>query len=725
MLAAWCGSCACAGELVPVELHGSFAASTGSFDPSGFTQLHHSVPLWDSRQGDGRLIGTIKLGPIRLGDELALYVAGFPGEKVEVIGWEDAKTGARQILAPRKTPMDHWTLFRWSVPAVWKGREVFLFAEDTARGVNDWLGISAPVSTTARLGPVFAAMGLHLLVFSLLLVPGAALVVVCGPGRNFPPEQALALALAGSATLAYLLFFDYYANARIGYWTAVAILAASVAVIAGSCRRSPALRLPWRELLRPLVFCLAIGMLYSAVLFLYGGIEDAADVAMERYLPFLPPDNVLPFWLTQRLVAGQSLHGFLGDWLSSDRPPLQTGFCLLIHPVVSSALGYQIMGTILQSWVFLGLWILLRLGRLAAARIAWILFFTAFSGFFLFNATFVWPKLLPAAFLLISAALLLLTPTRNGLIIGWCAGLAMLGHGCSAFGLIGIGLVALLKTHPRPWRQWSMIIAAGIITLLPWALYQRFCDPPGNRLLKWHLAGVVPVDARSLQQTLHDAYGSLSASQFLLNKWGNFTRLFGLDDSGLVTDLKSGWSKSWAGDPAAGLSLTGHALRSACFLNLFQSPGPLLLGALGLFHLLRRRPPSGPPEERSLANLLLCLVGAITIVWCLLMFAAKSTVNHQGTYFNNACLFVALGLGVGQLSTWAQKALAALNLAWFGAVWVFAPSRMYFTSALLPAADPAWLGLVTLLSIFSIASLVWLGRPGSLPSVESVDPAAL
>jgi hypothetical protein len=44
---------------------------------------------------------------------------------------------------------------------------------------------------------------------------------------------------------------------------------------------------------------------------------------------------------------------------------------------------------------------------------------------------------------------------------------------------------------------------------LPWSAYQRLYDPPGNRLLKYHLAGAHALDPRSLWQTLVDSYGQI------------------------------------------------------------------------------------------------------------------------------------------------------------------------------------------------------------------------
>ena len=58
----------------------------------------------------------------------------------------------------------------------------------------------------------------------------------------------------------------------------------------------------------------------------------------------------------------------------------------------------------------------------------------------------------------------------------------------------------------------TMIYGFATIVVLyaPWMIYQNVFDPPANRLLKWHFAGVVEVDARSFGTALRDAYGALS-----------------------------------------------------------------------------------------------------------------------------------------------------------------------------------------------------------------------
>ena len=65
-----------------------------------------------------------------------------------------------------------------------------------------------------------------------------------------------------------------------------------------------------------------------------------------------------------RIAGHLPLSGFLvGNWLSSDRPPLQTGFALLLWPLWHAGgrqLGYQLLATGLEACWLPALWVLLR-----------------------------------------------------------------------------------------------------------------------------------------------------------------------------------------------------------------------------------------------------------------------------------------------------------------------------------------------------------------------------
>jgi hypothetical protein len=69
-----------------------------------------------------------------------------------------------------------------------------------------------------------------------------------------------------------------------------------------------------------------------------------------------------------------------------------------------------------------------------------------------------------------------------------------------------------------------LIIAVAVI---PWTLYQKFYDPPGNRLLKMHLAGVMEPDARGTFEAIKDAYSHVSPRSIAQYKWEHVEVLIG------------------------------------------------------------------------------------------------------------------------------------------------------------------------------------------------------
>ena len=61
--------------------------------------------------------------------------------------------------------------------------------------------------------------------------------------------------------------------------------------------------------------------------------DAAAQIAAHRFtLQQLPADNVIPQIFAERFLNDQSPKALIGDWSSSDRPPLATGWMRNNHP---------------------------------------------------------------------------------------------------------------------------------------------------------------------------------------------------------------------------------------------------------------------------------------------------------------------------------------------------------------------------------------------------------
>ncbi|MDB6126592.1 MAG: hypothetical protein JWM35_488, partial [Verrucomicrobia bacterium] len=392
---------------------------------------------------------------------------------------------------------------------------------------------------------------------------------------------------------------------------------------------------PWRaEIFEiPGLLIFSIGLFNLALLYLPNLGREPEWQSQVRFLYEFPPDANLPKLLGDRLYSGESPKPFLPEsgWLSSDRPPLQSGIYLLVRPWLSplgipAGFSYQCVGTLCQFIWIPAVWLIGRKLRLKVLPTTTIILLMAASGFVLFNSTYVWPKLLSGGFVLLAATLLLdrteaRTP-ETAVLGGAAAALGWLSHGGAAFSLVTLGMILLIP----PWflgRKKTLLAAVAFAVLvLPWSAYQKFYDPPANRLLKWHLAGVIPIDSRSTPEAMADSYGALSHDALVANKSANFHTLF----NGSFWDT---------------LDIFTTPLRKRRvdeFFYIFRSLGILNLAWLvaPVMWLVRRR----LPEFFELQGLMLAWTALTLVLWAALMFIPSSTLLHQGPYAAMISLFL-------------------------------------------------------------------------------------
>jgi hypothetical protein len=374
----------------------------------------------------------------------------------------------------------------------------------------------------------------------LTAMPGiaAALLAIRGGVRAVPLLLCIGLAASGVAAMA--VFWAYYLTAGLGSFSAYGLFFGSVGValwLRPEIARHGAL-------LRQLAVPLGLWALASSFVvffgFLHGGAEEALATGSYRFSTQPSPfasDSGIPAFFSDWMFAGApgSPPIFPPEWHLSDRPPLQAGYVLTQRVFGWDVTGthYQVLGVILQQLWIVGLWALLLAARVSDRTRALAIVAGLVSDIAIVNGFYVWPKLLGAAFVL--AALALVVAPRGStskeqpwtiLLLAALAALAYLAHGTSVFGLIPVAAVALWRGLPN-WR-W---IAAGVAVLLllvgPWSAFQRFEDPPGNRLMKWSLAGVVEIDRRGVLETLADEYGEAGVAGTIENKLENFLTMAG------------------------------------------------------------------------------------------------------------------------------------------------------------------------------------------------------
>jgi hypothetical protein len=447
----------------------------------------------------------------------------------------------------------------------------------------------------------------------------------------------LAIALAASGVVAMLSFWAFYAEPLIGesfaYFTVLGSVALSVWALHGGHLDSHLLR----RLATPLALW-ALGSTFLVFLgFLHGG-HDPLDMATLRFSGQLPSDNAIPHFYGEWFFE----HGhrgappiFPGEWSASDRPPLQVGYVLSQRPFGwggSRDLHYQVLGVVLQQLWIVGLWALLVAARIGRTTRALAIVAVLVSDVAIVNGFFVWPKMLPAAMLLAAAALVV-TPMWSELrrnlwaapLVATLFALAMLGHGSSIFGIIPLALVAAFRGLPS-WRWLGVAALAGMLLIGPWSAYQKYGDPPGNRLIKWQIAGVPEIDSRGVAETIVDSYREAGIGGTLHNKAENFVQISG--GGPMAEHIDEGVSAIEDGD----LALFVEDVRAIYFFNLLPSLGLLLFVPLAMVAMRRRR--RLHPAEWSFALTCFAVFAVGALAWGLLLFgnAAARTVIHQGSY---------------------------------------------------------------------------------------------
>jgi hypothetical protein len=553
---------------------------------------------------------------------------------------------------------------------------------------------------------VLAILLAHLLLTALPGVAAALLAARLGV-RNVP--VLLAIALAATGVVAMVAFWAYYAGHEVGQ-------AFSFFAFLGS-----ALLIGWtlwgghldRGLLRQLAIPLALWGLASAFLvflgFVHGGTGEPVSMSALRFSHQLPSDNDLPNYFAGWFYA----HGHSGappvyppSWIASERPPLQIGFVLLQRPFGTDVAGlnYQLLGVALQQLWVVGLWALLLAARVGRVTRTLTLLTVLVSGVAVVNGFYVWPKMLPTAMLLAAAALLV-TPlwpqlrrsAWGALLVAALLGLAMLGHGTAAFGIVALVVVAALRGLPS-WRWIGVALLAGVVLLAPWSAYQKYGDPPGNRLTRWMLAGDTTLGEHGTGEAIVDGYREAGLGGALENKVENFAAMVGV--SGFPQEASATFDAARAGD----LEGVVRGLRDITFYHLLLSLGLLLLGPLAMLAAARRGRLN--PAEWSFALVCFAIVAVGAVTWGLLLFGSEEsrTVLHQGSYL--LPLLALCGAVAGLRATFPRFALYFVAANALLLLALYAP-------AFDPPLDSAYSPLAALLAAAGLAvftALAWRAR---------------
>jgi hypothetical protein len=507
----------------------------------------------------------------------------------------------------------------------------------------------------------------------------------------------LAIALAASGGVAILSFWLFYADPLVGK-TGSYFFAFGSALVIGWCLREGVDRALLFALATPFALWSFASGFVLFLGYLHGGSGLGDVTAVTRFSHELPTDNDIPRFFADYFY----LHGHhgtpppFGDWLSSDRPPLQVGYVLSQRPFGWDAgLHYEVLGVVVQQLWILGMWALLLAADLRPRTRGLVALAAIVSDVAIVHAFFVWPKLIAAAFLLAALALLfcdewprLRREPLAGALFAGLIGLAMLAHGSSAF--FALPLVAVALWGRPSWSWIGTAIAVGVVLLGSWSAYQRYADPPGDRLVKWQLGGSLEVDNRSALATIVDSYREEGVGGTLHNKWTNVTTLV---EQGEVER-----SVSEADD----FVTEGHfgkaimALRLVRFFGLLPLLGFLLLGPLAMLIARLRGRPGGPDWRFGVLGLGFAALACL--VWVLLMFGGPnaSTIVHQGSLAVPLLAICACVAGACAVDFRFGAALTAVNVVFV---------LLLYVPALTPPAGSAYSPVAALLAAAALLGI--------------------
>ncbi len=528
--------------------------------------------------------------------------------------------------------------------------------------------------------------GLLLALLVLFIAPGLAVAAWLHDRHRLDRLYVVPVAALVGCLVGYGTFCVWLAMPAVGRLLAVGLpvaeLAAAVAVM---------LHRPWRAVLGSLDVFGPLGLVFAVAL-AYLGLYFGC-VGTGTCVTFGPPiDNVVPLWFPNAIDQGTA-HVPFGDWHYSDRPPLQAGVVLAnalftLNPTISE-LAYVLQGTLLQCLWLPAMWVLGRRVGLPYRRLAPLLAFGVCLGFFLLNSVFVWPKLLAAACCAFGVVWWFVERERR---LYWVLGAAsvacgLLSHTGVIFTLLPLGLLLLRRRFRPSWSTLGLAAGTGFALMLPWTLYQKVYDPPGDRLLKMHLAGVAPLDDRSFGQALVDAYSHTPLITVLATRLGNLTSL---------------------------VVPSGLPIRANEFFVTFWAMGVLVVG-FGLLAVpaVRRR------LRRLDARVLrLYLLGGLAGLgtWVLLMFQRGATIIHQGSYLTMLLLIAGLAVVVvAGLPRPLVALLLTVHIGYFGWVWAWGGLSVNETQP--PAVGWMLVGAVL------VAALLWsVARwPEASPAAE-IEP---
>lgn len=564
---------------------------------------------------------------------------------------------------------------------------------------------------------------------ALLVIAVVQLVLTAAPGiaatllsmklgvRNVP--ILISIGLVGSGVAAMVTFWVYYTVPHAGGLCAYAVFFGSIALAIWTWPEVS----QQRGLLRGLSIPLGLWALASLFIlffgFLHGHIEDI-QVPQYRFSTqpsLFASDNLIPWFFSDWLFKGSMGSPPIWEpgWLLSDRPPLQIGYVLTqrVFGWDERMTHYEAIGVVLQQFWIFGMWALLIAARVSRRTISLVVVAALVSDVVITNGFFVWPKLLSAAFVLAALALVaapgestLRRQPLTVLLLAALAALAYLAHGTGVFGLIPVAAIVAWKGLPN-WRWLAAGAAVGLAFLLPWMAFQHYEDPPGNRVVKWSLAGVVEPDDRGTLETIVDAYRDAGVGGALEYKFQNFLTMAGgnplerpPEEGHPFGDVGTETSDAVSAVAEGDFSLAVSKVREIRYWHLLWTLG-ILLFALPVIGVGRLWGHWRDGADWQFAQLCFAVCGIGALVWGLIMFGSEAGRAIVITASLALPLLMIAGVVAGLRATYPRL------VSWFvgaNAVTVL----LLYIPMLAPTPNNSYSGFAAVVVLASLAGFVKL-----------------
>jgi hypothetical protein len=664
-------------------------------------------------------IGTIHSKPFfTKASAISLPLVGYPNAPGNDLYLENASSGERLTLRYGNAH-EVWQELIISIPTSWRSKPLIVGAESRTGVAYVGLGPPAEVSwaTVAKRSlPVCLAWHLGTCAFLILLAAPCQSLMV-GIVRGGRPGESwrwllfpLALALIGYLTFFGLYFFPLLTWILLCFCVISGVFIYKREII--KLVQSPAKFLARRSTITLWVLLSGI-----ALILLYA--QTPVSLAFAANYRFSPAswstDNQLPVligdFLTQNNHLASAKLGALGPWQVSDRPPVLAGlmapFLLLSHLLSfgpeTSQLGprwTQIVGTcVLTTWIF-PVWVILRKAGLAGRQRVWAIALLTMSPFFFFNMVYTWPKLLSATLGLLGWFLVAGWKPGNrlipsGLLAGACFSMSLMSHGSAFFGLLAFGTVFMLRFPASHGRLLVLTGAASLLLTSPWLLWVRYCDPPGNALVKAAFAGLKDYKNKEggVGEIIWKAYSHDSFKAWAERKLQGIQTWLGIYQP-LQGHLR--WE------------LGGNELRRLQFFNLIPALGLWLIPLI-----LVPRAKKGQVRKARNVNFEAAMFVSLGLIGLTIQLVLMwdTHVIHTYAYSTIACLHLAAVISLAKAPIRWQGILSKSIFGWFVAVWILSPIYDWGHCDLIQTA-------FILLALAVFGGLIW-EVPPRLDPVES------